>query len=398
MSNNISNAGNIAGSIINNDTAMNNVTQAIINIINQNVPLTLCPMAAPEPLIFSGRSADLATLKERLKDPNVHILAAEGLGGIGKTTLISKLANDLIKEKIFRAVLWTDVNSQLGPLNLLRGWASYANPTFTFLVPEGTQINSGNFLKQQALLVKTLLEAVIGEKCEQCEPGQVLVVLDDVGEEDLKTAQLLLMARPTNSTVLVTCRSHNVAIELNAESIPISPLNAKDGLTLLQDHHLRDSDPALLSALAERLHGHPLALTLAAKQVRRKSSALAKLIETGPKAGTVFSKLKQSNLPDQNDELTMVFARSYEDLSPQEQACFRGLGILAQDQPFDKNLLATLWEVSPEESEEYCNRLIELSLLETAEKEKHLGEGWYRLHPLLQEYALKLLEEGITNE
>jgi len=103
------------------------------------------------------------------------------------------------------------------------------------------------------------------------------------------------------------------------------------------------------------------------------------------------------------DILSLMLSYSYEELDEAAQTRFRALGTLAHAQPFDLPMLAALWQVSEELAEEYANEFCMLALMEATRPESD-GTGkttaqvvtdalWYRLHPLLQNYACSLLQQ-----
>ncbi|NWJ98353.1 MAG: hypothetical protein HXX20_21580, partial [Chloroflexi bacterium] len=381
-------SGDASKSNININSKLENVTQ---NTYNQApTRQRTCPAPPPPPDHFGGRDLPLAELKRRLKLANfIAITALHGLGGIGKTTLALKLANDLFySDKFFRAVLWADITRSPNPLSLLTSWAKHADPAF----------DPGNqSLNQVALQVKALLEGVIGEQCQTCASNRVLVVLDDVWENGKDAVRLLKMACPNGSTLLLTSRSENVAIDLGANRFSLDRVYGEDALQLLQTY-LPEADPAALSQLATLLGGHALALTLAAKRVLRKANPARALLaqiaeyQRGLPVGT--ARLELGREETREDNLTLAFSYSYDDLTPDYQQRFRALGAMAQDQAFDLPMLAALWQATATETEEYCDWLRLLSLLEL--DKSGAEEGWYRMHPLLQAYARVLLSQDVA--
>ena len=278
--NNFDNSGPINNSNIN---VGSNITQII------SADQRSCPTPRPQPDHFGGRDHELNQLITRLEvGQTTAIVAVQGLGGIGKTTLALQVAAQLYQQKIFRAVLWADVTSTPQPLILLQSWAAYADPNF--------QIGDRP-LSAVANQIKGLLETTINDKCQQCEPARILVVLDDVWDSGLEIARLLRLACPAQSTILITSRSEKIAINLGAKVEQLGRLHPVEAAALLRQY-LPNTDQTLLEKLGEVLGGHPLALTLAAKRVlMAKNPAkalplhLAKYIEKLP-AGVEFKQLK----------------------------------------------------------------------------------------------------------
>jgi len=362
-----------------------------------------CPRPPREPEHFGGRGAELEALSVKLKAGQMAGIttAIHGLGGVGKTTLAKVLANHLFQDHTFRAVLWGDVTRNPDAIRLLNDWVvSYADSSFATSKFTGEARD-----RQIAAAAKVLLEDVIGERCEPCEPPRVLVVLDDVWDNGLDAARLIQSACPDGSTILITTRSEQLARNLHANAELLSHMDADEAVKLLQAY-LPDAETDALQALGEALGGHPLAMELAARRVNKErgrpgetlASVLARCTaeyRAGIPKGTPFVDLRLEAGEKREDNLTAALALSYEDLSDADKAHFRALGVLAYDVSFDRALLAALWEVKLGGVDDHCDTLRLLSLMEGAPE---VGKGWYRQHPLLRAYAHALLEASKETE
>jgi tetratricopeptide (TPR) repeat protein len=366
----------------------------------------ICPRPPVRPDYFGGRAEALAELKAKLKEgQTTAIVAVAGLGGIGKTTLARKVANELYDERVFKAVLWADLGQNPQPHLLLENWASYADRTYQ---------TRGKSLAEVALQVKSLLEELIAEKCQDranSALNRTLVVLDDVWDTSAEVARILRQACPANSTVLMTSRAVGAARNLGASVQRLDRLTKDEAVALLKEQ-LPTVSAELLGKLGQVLGGHPLALTLAAKRVLKAevspARTLASQLEEYTKKlpqGVEFQHLKLDQAEGREDNLTLVLSYSYQELAAADQARFRALGGLAYDQPFDKGLLAAIWQLADEELDTTCDRLrlaslldldYSLTLVSDADNAEDSSEGnqkiWYRQHPLLHAYAHALLK------
>ncbi|MBX3082405.1 MAG: tetratricopeptide repeat protein [Anaerolineae bacterium] len=360
-----------------------------------NLPLVqTCPTPPPAPDHFGGRDIALKTLCRSLKDGKTSaITAMYGLGGIGKTTLALQTANVLFKDKTFRAVLWANVTREPDPMSILEGWARHADPKY--VRPDNPKLDD------VAAHVKAMLDASIDKTCEHCEPPRILVVLDDVWSDPTKrglaAARTLRKACPDGSTILVTTRSEELAIDFGATPQKLDRLTPNDGAALLKTYKALAKVPKSdLKVLSEALGGHALALSLAARRIQKaddKSQALRDHIaeyQTQLPLGTEFKNLELDQGEAREDNLTTVLSYSYADLSPDDQGRFRALGILPPDVPFDLHILVAIWGVEENEAKKYLNALRLASLLESDPSSK----GWYRQHRLLRAYALALLKNA----
>ncbi|MBI5957524.1 MAG: tetratricopeptide repeat protein, partial [Chloroflexi bacterium] len=347
-----------------------------------------CPKPLPLPDKFGGREERLKEIMAEIKaGTDTAITAVHGIGGIGKTTLARVLAHRLHTDKTFRAVLWADVTRSPNVSGILSGWV-VANADSAF------NMSSYPTIEQAAYAAKQRLDGVIDEKCETCEPPRVLVVLDDVWDNGLEAARTLRLACPEHTTVLITTRSENVAVNLNAKAKSLAYMTPDEAVEMLA-LHLAEAATGTLRRLGFALGGHALAMELAARRIRKekrpgetdeqKLERCVREYETGIPAGSPFDGLKLEQGDKKEDNLTRSLAYSYDSLSEDDQKRFRALGILAHDVPFDAALLAALWELPLDAVYDQADHLRLLSLLET-------DENYYRQHPLLRAYARALLE------
>jgi tetratricopeptide (TPR) repeat protein len=360
-----------------------------------------CPKPPDEPEKFGGRDQYYTDVMARLKAGETNaITAAQGVGGIGKTTLARKVAYDAYyTEKYFKAVVWTEVNQHPDLYRLLAQWGNYGEKDY-YPAPN-TPIES---VMQQ---VKELLQAAIDNACPNGISERVLLVLDDVWADGVKVAQTLLKIKPRNCTVLITSRSSKVALGLVDKSniVKLPYLAPADGAKMLREW-LIDADENDLQALSTALGGHPLALKLAALRVldeEDRSGAnradtlkiCIKAYEVGLLEHHPFADLEfEQEADDKDANLTTSIALSYEALpTDDDRARFRALGILPLDAPFDVDLLAALWDMDSAKIEKYCDSLRRLALLDTTE-----NKDWYKQHRLLKAYAYALLTEKGEND
>lgn len=352
-----------------------------------------CPKPPAPPEKFAGRDKELADLCQRLRTGQITaITAVDGLGGIGKTTLAKQAANDLWADKTFRAVLWADITRNPDWVQILDGWLKLIDNSLS--LPVVSQ-------RQQAAFVKNALEEGLKTVCEECQPNRTLVVLDDVWDSGVSLVRVLKEACPAEATILLTTRSHNAAVDLaGKDSRQLNRLEGEAARELLR-LYLEKAAPQQLDELAKLLGGHPLALTLAAKRVLKKMGDETKVLEKQLEeyrrkipAATSFKDLKLGQGEQRDDNLELVLSYSYDELTENDQARFRALGVLAHDQPFDSGILAALWQIDDsDELEEICDRFCLLSLMQRAAQPTSSATEWFALHPLLQAYARALLHQ-----
>jgi predicted ATPase len=255
----------------------------------------------PTPII--GREDEIAQVAVLLRDPEVHLVTLIGPGGIGKTRLAVEVARRML-----------DAGGPAGPdeasfidLAAVRdaaGWPAAVTAALG-IRPEGT---------------RPVLDLLI----DRLRGRRLLLVLDNVEQLVAAAADLgALLAACPDLTVLVTSR---IALRLRGEhEVPLTPLPTPgdcpraDVATVGQsaavqlltararqvrpDFTVTAGNAAAVAELSRRLDGIPLALELAAAQLRLLTPA-ALLRRLGPgldrsldlAAGTVDTPGRQRTL------------------------------------------------------------------------------------------------------
>lgn len=267
---------------------------------------------------FVGRHAELAQLHPWLGDPSVRLIALTGPGGVGK----SRLAHQALggQAQMFAdGVYAVDMTAVAEPALALDAIAHAVG------VPEtpGTQR-----AVQLAAWMRSRHALLLLDNSDQLADADGLI-----GD--------LLGAAP-HLTILITRRMplrHHAAYELRVAPLPVPPPGAQptpddlhtwDALQFLVNV-MRAADPAFtpraadlpaLAALVQRLDGIPLALELAASQVRLLGPrAILERLEQRPAAGTA------APASDRFEALDAAMAWSYANLDPAAQGLLRHLTV-----------------------------------------------------------------------
>lgn len=365
----------------------------IIRYIRQTV--TTCPTAPNPPTHFTGRERELQNLRRKLIDEDmVAITAVQGMGGIGKTALAQALCHQ--PDKPFDAVLWATIGENPQATNILLEWARYAVDDYT-LKPDTKPEEIAAWVRGQ---FTQLMNNSNG--CGM----HWLAVFDDVWNKQFcyDAVELLQTALPPGTKILITTRQAETATYLKARSIELYTLSNEEALDLL--HKLRNSrhlSDAHLERTVALVKGHPLTLEIAISSLNNAEDAVD--IETilddyerGIHDGSPFDALNLGVAAPRM--LNIVFGRSYNALSADDQAHFRALGILPTNAIWARSLAGALWEIEDKKvliQAHKALRLISFIRQDEATEIKYT-ELYYRQHPLLRSYARALLAtEGETD-
>jgi WD40 repeat protein len=220
---------------------------------------------APDVAHFCGREAQLATLEQWVLQARCRLVAVIGMGGMGKTMLVTQLTQQLLETKQFEVVVWRSLH-QAPPLaeflgELLQAIAPEAFPTL--------QLN---------VLMRQLLEQLRNRRC--------LLILDNVesvlrgsefvgtylpGYEEYGSLFQQLGSGQHQSSILITSRETPAEVVTQAGStapvrlLRLKPLSAIEGETILATKGLLlQAEQSQIQELVEYYQGNPLALKIVA--------------------------------------------------------------------------------------------------------------------------------------
>ncbi|MBK3564488.1 hypothetical protein JHN47_12100 [Streptomyces sp. MBT62] len=350
------------------------------------------PAARPDqvPLLttpFSNRVAELRLLNDALgtsghgqRRAPVGVGVLHGLPGVGKSATARQ---------------WTHNARELFPDGRL-----YVD----FAGLRGQSAEGGDVSEALAMLLRSLrvkdeyIPASLAERTalyrSHCAGRRLLLVLDDVSQP----AQVrTLIPNGPGSVVLATSRRRLGELALDgARLIPLSPLEAEGGLTLLKDR-LGDetvaAEPEAAARLVELCGGLPVALQIvAARLITGDGLTMAGLAR---ELGDETRRLAGMSLPDvspaqdhQDEEYSVsaVLGSSYRLLAPDAARLYRLLGWLPNG-TFDAGTAAAGAQLDTVRAKTLLDSLVTMSLLERTR------ENRYRMHDLVRLHAQECAEQ-----
>jgi Tfp pilus assembly protein PilF/DNA polymerase III delta prime subunit len=295
------------------------------------------------PRDFTGRKEELEELLRELERGGVTISGLQGLGGVGKTTLALKLAQQLTP-RYPDAQFYLDLKgTSRTPLfagdamaHIIRAYQP------TVRIPESEA--------ELSALYRSVLHN-----------QRALLLMDNAAD----SKQVEPLIPPESCVMLVTSRRHFTLPGLFTRNLDTLP--AEDARQLLLRITPRIGEQA--DDLA-RLCGYlPLALRLAA-------SALAERLDLG-----VADYVRR--LTNAQQRLKLIDASislSYELLGPEMQARWRVLAIFPDT--FDVAAAAAVWEIDVDAAQDTLSRLVVYSVVEW-----NSATARYRLHDLTRLFA-----------
>ena len=342
---------------------------------------------SPNPL-FVGREDDLRALVTTLKGGETAaigpLVAATGLGGIGKTQLAAEFVHRY-GHYFAGGVFWLSFADPAAvPAEVAACGRVGAGGVRPFDLGEGSDALP---LEQQAARVRAAWEG----------PLPRLLVFDNCEDEALLEA----WRPPTGgSRVLVTSRRAEWDLALGVRPLPLGELNRQESVALLRrfraDLPPNDDD---LAAIAEELGDLPLALHLAGSFLQRYRQAvspaqyLAQLRGVHPLDHRSLAAAGLTVPTKHVQDVGRTFALSYDQLKPADatdrlaQQLLARAAHFAPGEPIPRGILVgTLGldgadEALQFQAEDALRRLVELGLLEEE------AAGALRLHRLLAAFV-----------
>jgi len=315
-----------------------------------------------------GREAELATVRDLLAAPDVHLVTLTGPGGTGKSRLALELAWEAVER--FADGVYLVRLGQVGDAELVPSAIADAL---------GVRESNGRPL--------------LGAIAEDLRDRELLLVVDNF-EHVLDAAPLLATLFEASAGVRLLATSR-VPLRLRGEHVvDIEPLPVEDATSLFferarsVDHRFdAEAEAETVAEICRRLDGLPLAIELAAARIGVLTPKL--LLE---RLGLALLSGGGADMPERQRTIAGTIEWSYELLTPPQRSLHASLGIFAGG--------CTL-----EASEAVCggdDLLDDLWALVTGgliRRDDAAGEARYRMLQVVREFALaRLAADGRAHE
>lgn len=323
--------------------------------------------AMPDLPYFVGREKELAILKKHLlknHHPTIYIL--NGMAGVGKTTLATRLAYE-VRDYFTDGVLWAraDTSDTMSLLKLIAD-------SFGHDVSQYADLHSRSQAVRGLLAFK-----------------KALLVIDNV-DSSSQAEHLLPPTGPC--AVLVTTRQTNLRIARGCPQIRLEPFEPADQssqalFVRILGEDAAEADKKTLTQIADLLGHLPLALSIVAGRIALEPHTTAEGYLTQLQA----EKAGLDALTHEEQSVRASFNSSYAALTLEEQAFFAALGVFGGED-FGVGAVTAVTNTTQPATQSTLTQLYSLSLVQTGKNQR------YRLHPLLREYARAQIKDTAVTE
>jgi tetratricopeptide (TPR) repeat protein len=361
--------GNVSGTnvMFGNNNTINNIEAAKTEYALFTIP--------PPVTDFTGRETELAQLKASFTNGAV-ITGVSGGGGVGKTELARKLAQEIAKNFPDARLSIDLLGTSKTPLAAEEVMRRILEPFYPNqkLPDEPEQIKG---LYQQTFLAH-----------------KALLLLDNAAD----AKQVRPLIPPAPSAAIITSRRHFSLTEFGlSEPLCLDVLEVAEARELLRSASpkLRAAPDAEVDALAKLCGYLPLALRVAASILNDRADwTPASLLKRLGDERTRLQRLKRDEDIDLDVESTLSL--SYALLDDETKRKFRQLGVFTA--PFIRDSAQAVWQMDDEnEADEMIGKFTTLSLLNILPAPFSKGDeplSLYALHDLTHLFAMtQLLEE-----
>ncbi|EOY12805.1 LRR and NB-ARC domains-containing disease resistance protein, putative [Theobroma cacao] len=313
---------------------------------------------------------------EYLMGDEVAMIGVCGMGGIGKTTIMKHINNQLLKEAPFDKVIWVTVSKELNVVKLQEDIASACD--MKHLLPK-------NELERATKLMDIL------------KTKRYVLILDDVWKQFSLLQMGIPEPRHDGSKLVITSRSIDVCLSMGCKVLKVQPLSKEESLNLFLNHvgHGVLEDPALkeiVKLVVDQCSGLPLAIVTIAgsmkgvDDVREWRNALYELCE------------RVKSVRGLDTEIFKCLMFSYDRLGDSKiQNCFLYCSLYPEDYTIERSMLIEKWIDEGLVDECGCRQAMQdrgHSILNKLENNCLLEKGVHsrgvKMHDVLRDMALSL--------
>lgn len=325
----------------------------------------------PDQHLYGVETAQVTLETVIQKQVRPWLIAIDGIGGIGKTTLAHRLAQSVIQAQVFADLGW--ISAKQETLSVESGLQASAKPVLT------VETLTDLLLEQLAIEVAPTASAqekrlILFRRLKQTPTFIIIDNLETVSDYQALLPYLRHLANP--SKFLLTTR-HSLKAQADVYSFSLNELSQDDALALIRDEAdlrgnttLATAEPAQLNRIYQVVGGNPLALKMVIGQV-----AFMPL-------DTILTQLQHAQGQDVDDLYTYIYWQAWQLMNEETRNLFVSLPVYPNGTFAD---LADSTQLAQRQLQQSLQHLITLSLVIVG---GDVDQPRYRLHRLTETFLL----------
>ena len=331
---------------------------------------------APDVTIFYGRQAEMVQLTQWLLDDHCRLVGVLGMGGLGKTVLVTRLAEQVQDD--FEYLIWRSLRNVPPLAEILADWILILSDQQTYDLPEDIDKSISlllDYLRQKrCLLLLDNAESILqsGEKAGHYREGYEAYgrLLQRIGDSHHQSCLLLTSREKPRQFGLLEGETAPV------HTLLLTHIDVAAGQAILQDRGLTGSVESW-ATLLDRYSGNPLALKLVAETVRELF--LGEIAEFLQEESAIFGGIRD------------LLAQQFDRLSELEKEVLVWLAIEREAVGPDQLQANIVPSISRRELLEALRNLHRRSLLEQA-------KNGFTLQNVVMEFLTDYLVDSVCQE